>query len=52
MTNKSMWEDEFDRRFVRSDGLMDKYVYKDDEVYTTAEAIKEFIRELLEDKKI
>jgi hypothetical protein len=38
-------EKEFDKRFVRSDGLMDKYVNAHDfeKIQSTAEAIKSFI---------
>lgn len=43
------WEKEFDEKFVRSDGLMDKYQNEWDEesIQTTAEAIKDFIKNLL-----
>lgn len=46
------WEKEFDERFVRDDGLLNKYYCdKNDEQYFMAEAIKLFFHSLLQEQR-
>lgn len=51
-TESGDWQIEFDEKFVRDDGLMDKYAYDEDGDPTpTAEVIKSFITSLLQKAK-
>ena len=44
MSKQNNWETSFREKFVRDDGLMDKYTYdKDGDTVPTAEAILDFI---------
>ena len=45
------WEEQFDEKFVREDGLMSKYSYSTGEPQFMADAIKSFISNLIKQER-